>query len=127
MIDGVVRAPSAFSITLTLPFSRMETQELVVPRSIPMILPMSHSPNLSSPRLAVAAALIRLTQQMGARPRISSLLVDRRLRLRRRLADHNHGRSQQPAAEQIAFLEHLEHAARLDLVAFLHGHRLVML
>src|SRR3990172_6128087 len=40
MMLGVVRVPSAFSITLVLPFSMMATQELVVPRSIPMIFPM---------------------------------------------------------------------------------------
>jgi phospholipid/cholesterol/gamma-HCH transport system ATP-binding protein len=39
-MDGVVRAPSAFSMTLGLPPSMMATQELVVPRSMPMILPM---------------------------------------------------------------------------------------
>ena len=37
-ILGVVRAPSEFSITLGLPFSITATHELVVPRSIPMIL-----------------------------------------------------------------------------------------
>ncbi len=37
-IDGVVRAPSEFSITLALLPSMMATQELVVPRSIPMTL-----------------------------------------------------------------------------------------
>jgi len=40
MMLGVVRVPSAFSITLVLPFSMMATQELVVPRSMPMIFPM---------------------------------------------------------------------------------------
>src|ERR1700712_586112 len=35
-IDGVVRAPSAFSITLGLPPSITATQLLVVPRSIPI-------------------------------------------------------------------------------------------
>src|SRR3972149_4306345 len=40
MMDGVVRVPSAFSITLVLPFSMMATQEFVVPRSMPMIFPM---------------------------------------------------------------------------------------
>jgi hypothetical protein len=39
-IDGVVRSPSLFSITLGLPPSMIATQELVVPRSMPMILPM---------------------------------------------------------------------------------------
>ena len=36
-IDGVVRCPSLFSITFGLPPSMMATQELVVPKSIPMI------------------------------------------------------------------------------------------
>jgi hypothetical protein len=40
MIDGVVRAPSLFSITLVVLPSMIATQELVVPRSMPMILPM---------------------------------------------------------------------------------------
>src|SRR5690606_14189014 len=37
-IDGVVRAPSAFSTTLGLPPSMTATHELVVPRSIPITL-----------------------------------------------------------------------------------------
>ena len=37
-IDGVVRAPSEFSITFAEPPSIIATQLLVVPRSIPMIL-----------------------------------------------------------------------------------------
>ena len=36
--EGVVRAPSAFSITFGVLPSMMATQELVVPRSMPMIL-----------------------------------------------------------------------------------------
>ena len=39
-IDGVVRAPSAFSITLALLPSITATQELVVPRSMPIALVM---------------------------------------------------------------------------------------
>src|SRR6478609_3482909 len=39
-IEGVVRAPSEFSITLGLPPSMMATQLLVVPRSMAVILPM---------------------------------------------------------------------------------------
>src|SRR3981189_2851565 len=42
-IDGVIRAPSAFSITLGLLPSITATQELVVPRSIPIALAMSVS------------------------------------------------------------------------------------
>ncbi len=39
-IDGVVRSPSAFSMTRAFPPSMIATHEFVVPRSIPMILPM---------------------------------------------------------------------------------------
>ena len=39
-MDGVVRAPSEFSITRVVLPSMIETHELVVPRSMPMILPM---------------------------------------------------------------------------------------
>src|ERR1700709_1364886 len=39
-IEGVVRAPSAFSMTRGALPSIIATQELVVPRSIPMTLPM---------------------------------------------------------------------------------------
>src|SRR6266853_1902990 len=40
-MEGVVRAPSEFSITLGLPPSMIATQEFVVPRSMPMIFAMS--------------------------------------------------------------------------------------
>jgi Na+/H+ antiporter NhaA len=39
-IDGVVRMPSLFSMTLAFLPSMTATQELVVPRSIPMTLLM---------------------------------------------------------------------------------------
>jgi hypothetical protein len=39
-IDGVVRSPSLFSMTLGLPPSMMATHEFVVPRSMPITLPM---------------------------------------------------------------------------------------
>ncbi len=38
--DGVVRPPSAFSITVGSPPSRTAMQLLVVPRSMPIVLPM---------------------------------------------------------------------------------------
>src|SRR6185503_5678365 len=44
--DGVVRAPSEFSMTLGAPFSITATQEFVVPRSMPMIFDMYSSLNL---------------------------------------------------------------------------------
>ena len=39
-MEGVVRAPSLFSMTLAFWPSMTETQELVVPKSIPMIFPI---------------------------------------------------------------------------------------
>ena len=39
--EGVVRPPSAFSSTVGSPPSRTATHELVVPRSIPIVLPTS--------------------------------------------------------------------------------------
>jgi hypothetical protein len=39
--DGVVRPPSAFSITVGSPPSSTAMHEFVVPRSMPMVLPMS--------------------------------------------------------------------------------------
>src|ERR1700744_6720282 len=38
--DGVVRPPSAFSITVGSPPSSTAMQELVVPRSIPIVFPI---------------------------------------------------------------------------------------
>src|SRR5678816_1410648 len=42
-IDGVVRSPSLFSMTRGLPPSMMATQELVVPRSMPITLAIQNS------------------------------------------------------------------------------------
>src|SRR5581483_3310719 len=50
-IEGVVRAPSEFSITFTSLPSMTATQELVVPRSMPMTLLMGR-PFYSRSRLA---------------------------------------------------------------------------
>src|SRR2546421_4418107 len=44
--DGVVRPPSAFSITVGSPPSSTAMHEFVVPRSIPMVLPMWEAPCL---------------------------------------------------------------------------------
>ena len=41
--DGVVREPSAFAITTGSPPSMTATQELVVPKSIPIVLAIKHS------------------------------------------------------------------------------------
>src|SRR5690625_4076847 len=42
--DGVVRAPSAFAMTVGSPPSSTLTTELVVPRSVPTALPMRYPP-----------------------------------------------------------------------------------
>ncbi|GAB4125731.1 MAG: hypothetical protein Fur0040_08100 [Sideroxydans sp.] len=63
-MEGVVRAPSAFSITLGLPPSMIATQELVVPRSIPMIFAMICSFQLNGLNLKAVVTL---------RPEIESL------------------------------------------------------
>src|SRR5205085_11912443 len=47
--EGVVRAPSLFSMTFGLPPSMTATQLLVVPKSIPMTLAMLLLPSSSSP------------------------------------------------------------------------------
>src|SRR3954470_12022912 len=47
--DGVVRPPSAFSMTVGSPPSSTAMQELVVPRSIPMVLPMFLGVSLLAP------------------------------------------------------------------------------
>src|SRR5215216_1358884 len=44
--EGVVRAPSAFSITVGSPPSRTAMHELVVPRSMPIVLPIRSAPLL---------------------------------------------------------------------------------
>ena len=40
MIEGVVRAPSELAMICGSPLSKMATHEFVVPRSIPMTLPI---------------------------------------------------------------------------------------
>ena len=55
MTEGVVRVPSAFSMTLTWSPSITATAELVVPRSIPMIFAMLFPLSLKPPAVAAAA------------------------------------------------------------------------
>src|SRR6476646_4675055 len=62
-IEGVVRAPSAFSMTLGLPPSITATQLLVVPRSIPITLAID-VPHI--PFLALDAA--QVVARPSARP-----------------------------------------------------------
>src|ERR1700731_456157 len=45
--DGVVRPPSAFSMTVGSPPSRAAMHEFVVPRSMPMVFAMFNAPSVS--------------------------------------------------------------------------------
>src|SRR5580765_9000142 len=49
--DGVVRPPSAFGMTVGSEPSSTAMQELVVPRSIPMVFAMGGSPSVCESRL----------------------------------------------------------------------------
>src|SRR5256885_159422 len=60
--DGVVRKPSALAITLGSPPSMTATHELVVPRSMPMTLPI-HAPAFVNERAA--------TPGPGSRPDVA--------------------------------------------------------
>src|SRR5580704_13315492 len=51
--EGVVRPPSSLGITFGSPPSMTATQELVVPRSIPIIFPIAFLLKLLSPLLPV--------------------------------------------------------------------------
>ena len=65
-IDGVVRSPSLFSMTRGLPPSMMATHELVVPRSMPMILPMRVLRRiLSDVRLGATCWVLRVVQVLS--------------------------------------------------------------
>src|ERR1700722_13969062 len=55
--DGVVRAPSAFGITVGLPPSLTAITELVVPRSIPTALAIVASSPVTAPRRVRSAAI----------------------------------------------------------------------
>ena len=71
-IDGVVRAPSAFSITFAWPPSITATHEFVVPRSIPITSPtgaeLSARTRLAAASWLVAGATSRLVAGAASRP-----------------------------------------------------------
>ena len=56
--DGVVRSPSPFSITRGLPPSKTATHEFVVPKSMPMILPIINLHYFYSVQTALVWALM---------------------------------------------------------------------
>src|SRR5262245_36734237 len=55
-IDGVVRAPSRLAMTRGFPPSITAMQQFVVPRSMPMTLPISGLPSIARLRVVVADA-----------------------------------------------------------------------
>src|SRR3712207_7329570 len=65
-MDGVVRAPSAFSMTLGCAPSMTATQELVVPRSIPM-RSEEHTSELQSRQYLVCRLLLEKKTKVGYR------------------------------------------------------------
>src|SRR5262245_47308911 len=101
-IEGVVREPSEFSITLGLPPSMIATQEFVVPRSMPMIL-------------AIALSLVRIqvTVRIGVSGRVFNRFGDR----------HQSG-AQHPVVQPVALLHDRDDPVRLE-VGIDRRHRLV--
>src|SRR5215216_5733632 len=73
--DGVVRPPSAFSMTVGSPPSRTAMHEFVVPRSMPMVLAMCA---LLFPKISVGVTQIitgRAHAQQGAAPAVRAARV----------------------------------------------------
>src|SRR3569833_3030560 len=107
-MEGVVRAPSLFSMTFGVLPSMMATQEFVVPRSMPMIRPMMFSP-CSGPSRAVFAYVRYLwIRWVGFKlDRVGSFEL-----FRRRHGDE--GRPQDAVRDEVALLQHAD-----DRVGFL--------
>src|ERR1051325_10057195 len=89
--DGVVREPSEFSITLGLPPSMIATQELVVPRPMPMILAM-----------VLPSVRIQVTVGYGVPPRVFN-----------RLGHRHERRAKHPVVQAVALLHDADHRVRL--------------
>src|SRR6476659_10807580 len=112
--EGVVRAPSEFSITFGWPPSMIATQLFVVPRSMPMILLIALLPPGTC-----WMDLPGLPDGVFGRPnKLVSCAVPG-------LGDRDHRRAQDAIVEQVALLEHLDDAVG-GLVALDHRHRLVL-
>src|SRR5579864_5462363 len=114
--DGVVRAPSEFSITLGRPPSMIATQLFVVPRSMPMILLI-----LIGLR---AAEWVVWTWNWGSGILESTRRCVAAAGLRRLRYGHQ-GRAQDPVVEEVALLED-RHDGVGRQVAFDGLHRLML-
>src|SRR5690554_1862191 len=103
-------------MTRALPPSMIATQELVVPRSMPMIFAMGYASGFVS-----GAATPPMSAIWGSLPAPSS--TGNRDSVR---AGHgHHGRAQQLFVEAVALLEQLGHGARLHAGGLDHAHGLV--
>src|ERR1044072_4283309 len=66
--DGVVRPPSAFSMTVGSPPSRTAMHELVVPRSMPMVLAMELGGSFSVVDEAICVAVWQILARLPRDP-----------------------------------------------------------
>src|SRR5712691_2737088 len=100
-MEGVVRAPSEFSITLGLPPSMIATHELVVPRSMPMIF-------------AMGIPLIQIYVRYGVSVVAFKLL-----------GDGDERRAQHAIMQHVAFLHERDHGIGFAAARFDRRHRMV--
>src|ERR1022692_1185669 len=113
-IDGVVRSPSLFSMTLGLPPSMIETHEFVVPRSMPIIFAIC-KPSRKS--YATSRSMGYYASFSISRPLIPAVA--------RSLADDDPGGAQQAPVQGIALLNNRQDGIRRQLGALLGHHGLV--
>src|SRR5512134_1717551 len=104
-IDGVVRPPSLFSMTLIWPPSMTATHELVVPRSMPMIFAMLVP--------SVFRCSLRCSVQLPA-------ANVRRLWTSSSLRDRHQRRSQHAVGDGPALLQHRYHVVGRDALGGRH-------
>src|SRR5690606_25093580 len=116
-MDGVVRSPSLFSMTRALPPSMIATHELVVPRSMPMILAMVMLPcGFASWAAAPPCGVSGAAGRRFKRARGSALRGDA----------HQRG-AQQAFVQHVALLEQARDRAGGDRRVLGHAHGLVAL
>src|SRR3982750_2498066 len=73
-MEGVVRLPSEFGMTTGSPPSMTATQELVVPRSIPITFAMLTRPAPSQPLRQISSADADVCSQREVAPQLSHCL-----------------------------------------------------
>src|SRR6476646_4600368 len=105
-MEGVVRAPSEYSITLGLPPSMIATQELVVPRSMPMIL-------------LIAVPLSSIRVQVTVRYGVSAPVF-------KGPGDRHQRRAQDPVVQAVALQHDGDDRIRLRFFRLDRGHGLVL-